>query len=659
MPTLNLGVVAHVDAGKTSLTEQLLFHTGVIDRLGAVDDGTTQTDVLALERARGITIRAAVASFRLDDLVVNLIDTPGHPDFIAEVERSLAVLDGAVLVVSAAAGVQAQTRVLFRALRRLGLPVIIFVNKIDIAQQRPDQVVAQIRRRLAAPLVVLQDVSDLGRPSASVAGADPYDWLDLLSEHDPELLRRYVDDPAAMSPDELRGRLGSAARSGAVVPVLFGSAVTGTGVPELVRALPALMPPPEDRSDDPLSGTVFKIETDGSTRISYVRLAAGRLHLRERLRTPSGRRGGKITGIEVYDGGPPQPAEVLRAGQIGRVRGPSELRIGDPIGTPDPRRRWTFDRPGLETVITADPPSGAGALFAALTALAAQDPLIGVRRIADELRVSLFGEVQKEVIEATLTADHGLRVTFSPTTVVCVERLTGVGQAVEILYDDANPFLAGIGLRVEPGPPGSGTRYRVAGDRLGTLPPAFFRAVAETVPDALAHGPHGWPVQDCTVTLIATGYAPRQSHAHATFDKSMSSTAGDFRSLTPLVLAAALAAAGTVVCEPVQRAQLEIPDDTVAAVLSAVLAADGVPSAPTTTGDLAQLEAWVPARTLHALAAQLPGLTRGEGAVESVFDHHAPSRAAAALQGPRPDPDPYRRRDYLLARAGARHAHRV
>jgi ribosomal protection tetracycline resistance protein len=131
--TLNLGIVAHVDAGKTSLTERLLFAAGVIDTIGRVDDGSTQTDTLALERQRGITIRSAVVSFAMDDLTVNLIDTPGHPDFIAEVERTLTVLDGAVLVISAVEGIQAQTRVLMRALRRLGLPALIFVNKIDRA----------------------------------------------------------------------------------------------------------------------------------------------------------------------------------------------------------------------------------------------------------------------------------------------------------------------------------------------------------------------------------------------------------------------------------------------------------------------------------------------------------------------------------------------
>src|ERR671914_2367754 len=131
MRTLNLGILAHVDAGKTTLTERILFAAGGIERVGSVDEGTTQTDTLALERERGITIRSAVASFAIGDVAVNLIDTPGHPDFIAEVERVLRVLDGAVLVVSAVEGVQAQTRVLMRTLRRLDIPTLIFVNKID------------------------------------------------------------------------------------------------------------------------------------------------------------------------------------------------------------------------------------------------------------------------------------------------------------------------------------------------------------------------------------------------------------------------------------------------------------------------------------------------------------------------------------------------
>src|SRR2546423_8040994 len=155
METLNLGILAHVDAGKTTLTEQLLYAAGVIDEVGSVDHGSTQTDSLALERQRGITIKSAVVSFVVDDVVVNLIDTPGHPDFIAEVERVLSVLDGAVVVISAVEGVQPQTRVLMRALKRLRVPTLVFANKIDRAGADDERVLEAISARLTAAIVPL------------------------------------------------------------------------------------------------------------------------------------------------------------------------------------------------------------------------------------------------------------------------------------------------------------------------------------------------------------------------------------------------------------------------------------------------------------------------------------------------------------------------
>src|SRR6187200_2664728 len=168
MRTLNLGILAHVDAGKTTLTERLLFSAGAIDHVGTVDAGTTQTDSLDLERERGITIRSAVASFLVGDLAVNLVDTPGHPDFIAEVERVLGVLDGAVLVVSAVEGVQPQTPLLFRALQRVRVPTLIFVNKIDRAGADPDGVVAAMARRLAPGVVPMAGVRDPGTRGTTV-----------------------------------------------------------------------------------------------------------------------------------------------------------------------------------------------------------------------------------------------------------------------------------------------------------------------------------------------------------------------------------------------------------------------------------------------------------------------------------------------------------
>src|SRR6059036_1331760 len=166
MTTVNLGILAHVDAGKTTLTERLLFAAGVIDEVGSVDDGTTQTDSLALERQRGITIKSAVVSFAIDDVTVNLIDTPGHPDFIAEVERVLSVLDGAVLVVSAVEGVQSQTRILMRALERLRIPTLMFVNKVDRVGADSERVLNAISERLTPATVAMAAVVGEGTRAA-------------------------------------------------------------------------------------------------------------------------------------------------------------------------------------------------------------------------------------------------------------------------------------------------------------------------------------------------------------------------------------------------------------------------------------------------------------------------------------------------------------
>jgi ribosomal protection tetracycline resistance protein len=308
MRTLNLGILAHVDAGKTSLTERLLHAAGVIDEIGRVDDGNTQTDTLALERQRGITIRSAVVSFVVDDVAVNLIDTPGHPDFIAEVERVLDVLDGAVLVISAVEGVQAQTRILMRALQRLRVPTLIFVNKIDRAGADVDRTLDAIRRRLSAAIVPMASTLAVGTAGAEVvpfAGSDDgsTDGLaELLAENDETLLAAYLDG-AALSSDRLRAELARQAHRGLVHPVLFGSAITGAGVEQLMAAMTTLLPAIEGDRDAPVSGSVFKVERGpAGEKLAYVRLYSGELHPRDRVRVRGEDQ--TVTGIAVFDHGP-------------------------------------------------------------------------------------------------------------------------------------------------------------------------------------------------------------------------------------------------------------------------------------------------------------------------------------------------------------------
>ena len=239
MRTLNLGILAHVDAGKTTLTERLLFTAGAIDRVGSVDAGTTQTDSLDLERERGITIRSAVASFLVGDLAVNLVDTPGHPDFIAEVERVLGVLDGAVLVVSAVEGVQPQTPLLFRALQRLRVPTMLFVNKIDRAGADPERVVGEMARRLSPGVVPMRPplITSEERHRALLA--------EVLAEHDEALLTDFVNDATEVPYRRLRHALALQTGQALVHPVFFGSAITGAGVDALITDLVRLSPATE------------------------------------------------------------------------------------------------------------------------------------------------------------------------------------------------------------------------------------------------------------------------------------------------------------------------------------------------------------------------------------------------------------------------------
>ncbi|MEV5596586.1 GTP-binding protein [Streptomyces sp. NPDC052496] len=654
MHTLNIGILAHVDAGKTSLTERLLYATGAIERLGSVDAGDTRTDTGAIERERGITIRSAVASFTMGDVQVNLIDTPGHSDFIAEVERALGVLDGAVLLLSAVEGVQARTRVLMKTLRRLRLPTLLFVNKIDRAGARTDALVADVRRALAPHVVPMAAVRGAGTPHARTAPLRAEEpavrarLTELLADADEGILARAVDGPPPTQ-EELWTALAARTADGSVHPLYFGSAIGGQGVGALIDGMTRLIPPAPGAADRPPRGTVFAVRREpGGGKSAYLRLYEGELRPRRTVtlhrREPDGtaaRVEGRITALEVV-GRPPGDPGPLTAGNIAVLRGLPGIRVGDRlVGAADDRKRGVegaervvegtepgadgghrtaggperagggperaadgalFARPTLETVVRARRPADAGRLRAALLSLAEQDPLIHARPApSGATSVLLYGEVQKEILAATLLQDHGIAADFEPSRVVCVERLLGTGEAYEeITGRDHVGWWATVGLRVEPGPRGSGPLFTYETE-LGALPHGFHQAVEDTVYASLRTGPRGWAVTDCRVVLTRSGFVGPVS------------TAGDFRGVTPVVLARALRRAGTRVYEPCHSFEAEVPLDTIAPV-TAHLAALGAEFDDTSAaGGNWLLTGALPARRVPEAERRLPGLTHGEG----------------------------------------------
>jgi ribosomal protection tetracycline resistance protein len=641
--SLNLGILAHVDAGKTTLTERLLYLTGVVDEPGSVDSGTTRADSLALERRRGITIKSAVVGFAVGDLMVNVVDTPGHPDFIAEVERVLGVLDGAVLVLSAVEGVQPQTRILMRALERLGVPTLLFVNKIDRLGADVDGVLDAIRRRLTPDILPMGAASGLGSRAAAFHGYrrddDAFRERETvaIAEHDDDVLAAYVTG-RERTPDQLLADAVGQTRTGVLHPVFAGSAVTGAGVAELLAGITSFLPSVEAPAGPPgvPSGRVFKVERGAAgEKVAYVRMFSGTVRGRQRIDLPDGRVG-KVSGVQVLSGGEWLRAEEVGAGQVGRLHGLAAVRVGDGFGDSSRAEDHQFPPPTLEATVEALDPALRPALRAALMQLADQDPLIAARVDRDgRLAVSLYGRVQQEVLASTLAEEHGIEVEFSDASVLHVERPRGVGSAVLRLNTDENPYQATVGLRIEPGRPGSGLVF-VVDAPARDMPLYLFKSVEgfassieRHVRREVEHGRYGWQVTDCVVTLVEVAYSVADGPPSR---RGPTSTSFDYRKVTPVVARRALDLARTRVCEPVLRVLLEVPDAD-APTVQRVLARWGAElTGQTSRGELTRLEARLVAARLHELQRQLPDLTGGEGVLEARFDGYEPVRGRAPVR---------------------------
>ena len=628
---LNLGIVAHVDAGKTTLTERLLYEAGVIDEIGSVDAGTTQTDTLALERQRGITIKSAVTSFALGDVHVNLIDTPGHPDFIAEVERVLSVLDGAVLVISAVEGVQPQTRILMRALQRLRIPTLLFVNKIDRAGAGEGGVLRAISERLGAALVPMSAPGRLGSRDAFVEPRiDDAALHEALAENDEALLESFVEDGSSVPHSRLLEGLASQTRRVLVHPVFFGSALTGAGVDAVMTGIAELLPSSTGDLDAAPAASVFKTErAPNGEKVAYVRMFSGTIRTRDRVSFGSGLEG-KVTALAVFEQGPAVQRQSVAAGGVAKLWGLADVQVGDRIGEAGvAATRAQFPPPTLESVVVASNPDDRARLRAALTQLAEQDPLINVQQneVLNEDSVSLYGEVQKEVIESTLRTDYGLDVEFQDPTPIHIERPRRSGEAIEILYTDSNPFRATVGLRIDPAPANSGIEFRLDIDAL-TAPLYLYKTLASFsehmeryVRETLREGLHGWQVTDCVVTMTSCAYSVPDGPPSK---RGPLSTSSDYRKLTPIVLMQALEHARTNVCEPVLRVRLEVPADSVGAVIAAIGQRGATAEMESLRGDLATVDTVLSILAAQDVQRELSRLTSGEGVLESTFLGYQP-----------------------------------
>lgn len=625
MKIINLGILAHVDAGKTTLTESLLYTSGAIAELGSVDEGTTRTDTMNLERQRGITIQTAVTSFQWEDVKVNIIDTPGHMDFLAEVYRSLAVLDGAILVISAKDGVQAQTRILFHALRKMNIPTVIFINKIDQAGVDLQSVVQSIRDKLSADIIIKQTVS-LSPEIVLEENTDIEAW-DAVIENNDKLLEKYIAGEP-ISREKLVREEQRRVQDASLFPVYYGSAKKGLGIQPLMDAVTGLFQPIGEQGSAALCGSVFKVEyTDCGQRRVYLRLYSGTLRLRDTVAL-AGREKLKITEMRIPSKGEIVRTDTAYPGEI-VILADDTLKLNDILGNEKllpHKTRIDNPMPLLRTTVEPQKPEQREALLNALAEIADTDPLLhfDIDTVTHEIMLSFLGKVQLEVICSLLEEKYHVGVAMKEPSVIYLERPLRKAEYTIHIEVPPNPFWASVGLSIEPLPIGSGVQYesRVS---LGYLNQSFQNAVMEGVLYGCEQGLYGWKVTDCKICFeYGLYYSPV-------------STPADFRLLSPIVLEQALKKAGTELLEPYLHFEIYAPQEYLSRAYH---------DAPRYCADIVStqikndeviLKGEIPARCIQEYRNDLTNFTNGQGVCLTELKGYQPAIGKFICQPRRPN----------------------
>lgn len=553
MKIINFGILAHVDAGKTTVTESLLFRSDTIYSAGRVDDGTTITDSMSLEKQRGITIRASTISFEWNGTKVNIIDTPGHMDFIAEVERSLCVLDGAVLVISAREGVQVQTRVIFQALKKLKIPTLIFINKVDRMGVCLDELYVQIREQLTSHIVVMQEIDGIASNDVFIREhvGISNETTEILLDVDELLADKYILNQH-ISEIEYHASFLSNVASCTLFPVFHGVALQNIGTEELLHAITHYLPVNTATEQGDLCAFVYKIDRDEQLRKrAFVRVFGGSLKIRDTVTIEGSEERIKIKSLENIQNGKIMPSDHVLSGDIAVLVSVKNLRIGDVIGT---RSRIlpqiSMAHPSLQASVVPLNSGDRSRLIQALFELTEEDPLLHceIDKYTEEITLWLFGEVQMEVVKALLEERYHLIVQFGELMTIFKERPKKASEAVIHMQVAPNPYCASVGLSIEPLPLGSGLIFE-SEVSYGYLNKSFQWAVRDGVKSACEQGLLGWEVTDLKVCFTYGYYF------------SPVSTPSDFRHLTPLVFERALREAETELLEPFMNFELRIPKE--------------------------------------------------------------------------------------------------
>ena len=592
-----LGILAHVDSGKTTLSEAMLYRAGVTRRLGRVDHKDAFLDTDALEKARGITIFSKQALLTAGDTDITLLDTPGHVDFSTETERTLQVLDYAVLVVSGTDGVQSHTETLWRLLRRYRVPTFVFVNKMDLPGMERQELLAQLNRRLGEGFVDF--------------GAEQADRDEALALCDENLMDRMLDARQLQDADLI-----PAIARRHVFPCWFGAALKLEGVDALLDGLDRYTRPAP--ALEAFGAKVFKVSQDEQgARLTWLRVTGGELKVKAQL---TGEADGepwaeKANQLRLYSGAKYTLTEAIGPGQVCAVTGLTKARPGEGLGA-----ERDSDLPVLEPVLSYQVllPEGADvhAALGKLHRLEEEEPQLHVvwNETLGEIHVQLMGEIQLEVLRSLLAERFGLEVEFGPGGILYKETITepmeGVGH-----YEPLRHY-AEVHLKLEPLPRGSGMQF-AADCREEVLDKNWQRLVLTHLEEKQHLGVlTGSPLTDVKITLIA-------GRAHLKHTEG-----GDFRQATYRAVRQGLMLAKSQLLEPWYAFRLEVPAENIGRAMSDIQRMEGTFDPPESGEETAVLTGFAPVSTMRSYPMEVVSYTRGRGHLSLTLDGYRPCHNA-------------------------------
>jgi len=674
----NIGIIAHIDAGKTTTTERIMFYTGKTHRIGSVDDGTTVTDWMVQERERGITIVSAAVSAEWKGYQVNIIDTPGHIDFTAEVQRSLRVLDGGVVVFDAVQGVEPQSETVWRQADRYGVPRMCFVNKMDRVGASYERTIETIKDRLGANAIPMQlpigfeatfrGVVDLLEEKAVIWGDDlgkdpqvveiPDElkeqtkearayMVERIAELDDELTHKYLEGKT-ISVEELKGALRKAVISNQASPVFCGSSLKNKGVQVLLDAVIDYLPSPVDvpplkgtdidreevidlppRDDAPLSALVFKIVTDPYVgRLAYFRVYSGVLSQGQMVTNTSKGRRERIGRLIRMHADRREDITEVRAGDIGAVLGLKETFTGDTLC--DTKKivleSITFPEPVISIAIEPKSSADQEKMGEALRKLSEEDPTFRVRSDENtgQTIISGMGELHLDILVDRMLREFRVQANIGKPRVAYRESITRAVPKVNFKYAKQSGGHGQYGhvvISLEPGERGSGIIFenKIVG---GAIPKEYIPAVQKGVMEAADSGVlAGYPVVDMKVTLFDGSFHEVDSSEMA------------FKLAGSMAFKEGVQKGSPVLLEPIMKVEVVVPDEYLGEVIGQLNSRRGsIQGMEVRPGNAQAVRAFVPLGEMFGYATDLRSATQGRGVSSMEFDHYAPVAQSVAQE---------------------------